>query len=310
MADVTPNDVVLTPWQDGKPSFKIVQPGDPTLSATAQLSGELTAKFPWIRALARVTVQGAPGDDLSLWRFGFIQLSFIHHDWAHFRGDAEKDGSVFVARDRPPAMRSNICRDWVEPDSVLTKVSTAIQRFPFVGPAIFCYPETPITTLLNGPMTGFMPVGMKIPAGGKLLFTLGFADSPHPASWGLNRVNQTASSVNNIYSLQYAHAFATMFAIQKGPGKPIDVLKSFQWNVRWRAHFVGSGFNVNQAPPRPGDLMDMNISHVVNGAPNDHRFQSVIFDIHLPNCNNLLHEAQHKPVVRESGSWPDWKVTH
>jgi hypothetical protein len=66
MAEVTPEDVVLTPWQDGtKPSFEIVPPGTAKLPATAQVSGALVAKFPEIRALATVTVRGTPGDDLS-----------------------------------------------------------------------------------------------------------------------------------------------------------------------------------------------------------------------------------------------------
>jgi hypothetical protein len=315
MANVTPDDVVLVRWQDGtKPSFEIVQSGDPRLNtiqnleqqAIAQLSGVLQARFPVIRALATVTVQGAPGDDLSLWRFGFVQLGFIQHDWAHYRGDTITEGSVFVARDRPPAMPRNICRDSVAKSGFMG----IIQRYPFLEPVIFYEAETPITAWWNDWSTGFLPIGTKIPAGGKLVFMLRFGDSPSPRFWGLNRVNKTAQNINNIYSVQYSQAFATMFAMQKGPGKPIDVLKSFQWNVRWRAHFVGKTFNLTQAPPRPGDLMDMNISHVVNGAPIDHRFQSVIFDIHLPNCNNQQQDASDKPLVRESKRWEDWKVTH
>jgi hypothetical protein len=216
------------------------------------------------------------------------------------------DGSVFVARDRPPAMRRNICRDSVAKSGF----SGAMERFPFVGPVIFYDPEMPITTWLNGRMAGFMPIGTKVPAGGKLLFTVSFGDSPSPRFWGLNRINKTAQRINDIYSLQYGHAFATMFAMQKGPGKPSEILKSFQWNVRWRAHFQGSAFNVKAAPPRPGDLMDMNISHVVRGQPNDSRFQSTFFDLTLPNCNNQLREASDNPVIRESRRWEDWKVSH
>jgi hypothetical protein len=305
MAEVTPNDVVLMPWKDTQPGFQIVPPGDPRLPAAAQVSGALMAKFPNIRALATVIVRGTPGDDLSLWRFGFIQLSFIHHDWAQYRGQTMADGSVFVARDRPPAMRNNICRDSVAESGL----SGALERFPFVGPVIFYDSEMPMTSSLNGRMTGFMPVGTKVPVGGKLLFTVMFGDSPSPRWWGLNRINRTAQKVNDIYSLQYGHAFATMFAMQKGPGKPIDILKSFQWNVRWRAHFQGNTFNVTAAP-RSGDLLDMNISHVVRGQPNDHRFQSRIFDITLPNCNNQIREASNKPVIRESARWEDWKVSH
>ena len=307
MPDVTFTDVILVPWQDGtRPTVQIVQRGDPNLPQGAQLSGALIAKFPDIRALATVTVRGSLGDDVSLWRFGFIQLSFIHHDWAHYRGDTNAEGSVFVGRDRPPAMRGNICRDSVAE----TGLRGIIQRFPYIGPIIFYDPETPIKTWWNRRVTGYMPLGTKIPASGRLVFEVLFSDSPSPRWWGLNRVNQTAHQENNIYSLQYGHAFATMFAFQKGPGQPIKILRSFEWNVRWRAHFRRrDAFNVEQAP-RPGDLMDMNISAVVNGPPNEPRFQSSIFDTTLPNCNDQQFDASDHPVIRESSKWEDWKVSH
>ena len=307
MPDVKVSDVILVPWRDGThPTVQIVQRGDPTLPQEAQLSGALTAKFPDIRALATVTVRGSAGDDVSLWRFGFIQLSFIHHDWAHYRGDSPTEGSVFVARDRPPAMSNNICRDSVAEIGL----RGMIQRFPFIGPIIFYDPETPIKTWWNRRVTGYTPLGTKIPASGTLVFEVLFSDSPSPRWWGLNRVNQTAHQENNIYSLQYGHAFATMFAFQKGPGQPIKILRSFEWNVRWRAHFRRrDAFNVEQAP-RPGDLMDMNISAVVNGPPNEPRFQSSIFDTTLPNCNDQQFDASDHPVIRKLSKWEDWKVSH
>jgi hypothetical protein len=311
MADVTANDVVVTPWQEpGAPTVELVQPGNPKLPNQATLSGVVQIHFPWIRALAMVVLKGTPGDDVSFWRFGFIQLGFIQEDWAHYRGDTAADGSVFVARDRPPALKQQTCRDSV----AKTGIQGSFERFPFVGPIIFYDPETPITVSFwqpwNPRVTGFLPMGTRIPSGGKMVFGVTFGDSPSPHFWGLNRVNNTAQRVNNLYSLEYSRAVMTMFAVQKGPTQPVIVLQSFQWNVRWRAHFGFQGGQNVQLPARAGDVMDMNISHVVKGPPTDPRFRFATSDITLPNCNAQQQEAVAHQVVRESTKWEDWKVSH
>ena len=151
-----------------------------------------------IRDRATVTVRGTPGADVGLWRFGFIQLGFINTDWAHYRNPDPADGSVFVARDRPPALDQQLCRDSV----AKTGITGALQRFPYVGPIIFYDPETPINDWWNRRITGFLPLGTKIPVGGKLIFTVLFSDSPAPHWWGLNKVNNKAMRVNPV---SYTH---------------------------------------------------------------------------------------------------------
>ena len=307
MANVKPDDVVLITWKSAKPPVvTITQAGNANLPTVARLSGALEVAFPDISALATVTLRGAPGEDVGLWRFGFIQLGHINNDWAHYRNPNPAEGSVFVARDRPPALDQQICRDTVSD----TGIAGAYERFPFVGPIIFYDPETPINSWWNRRVTGFLPLGTKLPASGKSIFTVLFSDSPSPHWWGLNRVNNTAANVNQLYSLQYSRAFATMFAYQKGPGKPVEVLKSFQWNVRCRAHFgVQAGMNV-QLPPKAGDVTDMNISHVVNGMLKEPLFKSRILDTTLPICNLQIPKSVANQIVRESKTHEDWKVTH
>jgi hypothetical protein len=308
MANVTPDDVVLvTRRSQNPPAVTMVQAGDPKLPAEAALSGATFITFPDIFAQATVTVRGAPGDDVGLWRFGFIQLGFINNDWAHYRNPDPADGSVFVARDRPPALDQPLCRDSVTETGILG----TLERFPFVGPIIFYDPEAAIALpSLNNRVTGVLPLGTRIPAAGTLVFDIVFSDSPAPHWWGLNKVNNTAQRINQLYSLQYSRAFATMFAFQKGLGKPIEILKSFQWNVRWRAHFGMQQGVVVQLPARQGDVMDMNISHVVKGTPDDKRFQFSVLDTTLPICNAQIPRAFANQVVRESKTHEDWKVTH
>ena len=98
MARVTPDDVILTAWKGSDPStIALIQPGNADPSGKVLVSGAAHLTCPWIYALAAVTLRGSPGEDVSFWRFGFIQLKFITDDWAHYRGDAEADGSVFLA---------------------------------------------------------------------------------------------------------------------------------------------------------------------------------------------------------------------
>jgi hypothetical protein len=53
-------------------------------------------------------------------------------------------------------------------------------------------------TWWNPRVTGFLPMGTKIPAGGQLVFTVLFGDSPSPHWWGLNRVNNVVPGVNQL----------------------------------------------------------------------------------------------------------------
>jgi hypothetical protein len=211
-----------------------------------------------------------------------------------------------VARDRPPALDQQLCRDSVSE----TGLTGAAQRFPYIGPIIFYDPETPIRDWWNRRITGFLPMGTRIPAGGKLIFTILFSDSPSPHWWGLNRVNNKATKINQLYSFQYSKAFATMFAVQKGPTQPVKVIKSFQWNVRCRAHFGMQAGVIVQLPPRSGDVLDMNISHVWSGVPNDQRFRSHVLDTRLPICNAQIPGMVANQLVRESTTHEDWKVAH
>ena len=51
MADVTPDDVLLTTWRSlGPPTVQMTPPGAPKLPAEAALSGALTIEFPDIYA--------------------------------------------------------------------------------------------------------------------------------------------------------------------------------------------------------------------------------------------------------------------
>jgi|GEM_PF-6658390 hypothetical protein len=304
MADVT--DVTLTPFQDpGAPAITLVQPGTTGMNPHVAVTGAVNLTSPKIHAIAGVTVRGTPGEDVSFWRFGFIQLKFITDEWAHYRGDTPAEGSIFVAMDRPPARPQQLCRDsagFINP----------FARLPYLELVIFYYPEEGMLSSLGDRITGVLPLGKKIPASGKMALAFIYMDSPGRSfAIDLTRVNHKVPTLNFLYSLYSGNAYVTMFAVQKGVGQPIEVMKSFQWNVRWRAHFGRNNIAGHVLlPPRPGDVTDMNISHVVNGPPNDPLFRRSILDTRLPNCLNVVQHAFTHPVVLESTRWEDWKVQH
>jgi hypothetical protein len=166
MADVTPSDVILTPWQDpGAPAITLIQPGTKGMGAHIALAGTVNLTSPDIHAKATVTVRGAPGEDVSFWRLGFIQLKFITDEWAHYRGDTPAEGSSFVAMDRPPARTQQVCRDSAGTISPLA-------RLPYLEP-LFYYAEEGMQGLFGDRITGILPLGTKLPATGKinLVFT-------------------------------------------------------------------------------------------------------------------------------------------
>ena len=103
MADVTPDDVVLVTSRSNDPvTINLIHvDGEtrPTRGSKAPIlkNGAARLVAPEVRATAVVTLKGAPGDDVSFWRSGFIQLKFITDEWAHYRGATEADGSMFLA---------------------------------------------------------------------------------------------------------------------------------------------------------------------------------------------------------------------
>lgn len=311
MATISPNDIVLSVVKNSDPSdINVIQPGGPDPAAPLTktlLSGAAQLRSPEIEARATVTVRGTSGDDVGLWRIGFIQLKYITTDWAHYRGEKEEEGSVFLAMDRPPSRQPGYCRDTLASNTI----GGVFQRLPFVGPITFYYGEQG----LNGSMfadlsTAVLPLGAVVPPSGHFDVRLRFTDQPQ-RFYDLMKVNSKTNRFNWMYSLMNSAAYATVLAVQKGPGQPIEALKYFQWNMRWRAHFERkAGNTVLKVPQQSGDVATMSISHQKDGGPIDVTIRAALLDTSLPHCNAVIREAYKKPVLFESKQWEDWKVTH
>jgi len=315
MALLTFKDVVLEPRLSNSPN-----PGNPsqtvinlTQPGGASPLGAASLVCPEIFAMAVATVRGKPGENVEFWRFGFIQLKFITDEWVQYRG-VPGDGSVFLAMDRPPARPQQLCRDTYTQGAIGPDGTFDLPMVPPLFP-LFYDGDQPFNNLTRmvARHAGFLPAGTTIPANGRLPVSIYFADSPN-RSYNLIENNEAFAPPrqNFLYSLYSGAAFATMFAAQKGVGRPIEVLKSFLWNVRWRAHFRRDAAGlIQQLPPKDSGEMRLTISKVVNGEPDDGRFpRSAIRDPRLPTCNDLLIRASTNPVRRTSRQFEDWEVRH
>lgn len=298
----------LSTWTDGaNPAITLTQPGMADASGTVWPNGVADLSSRWIRAQASVVLTGTPGERVDYYRFGFIQLKFITDDWAHYRGPTNTDGSVFLAMDKPPARPQQLCRD-----AYTVGQGTDV---PLVGPVLFYDGDkwiNPTFEFMVRDKAAVLLPNTVLPATGTYRLILTFADSPERFVDLVTQNNQFAPSrQNSLYSLQTGAAYATMFCVQRGAGRPIEVLKTFQWNVRWRAHFGrNAAGNVQQLPPRKGDVTDMNVSMVFDGAPTDPRFRGSVDDVTLPICNPVVRAAFANPVRTESMVWTNYDVRH
>jgi hypothetical protein len=66
-----------------------------------------------------------------------------------------------------------------------------------------------------------------------------------------------------------------------------------------------------QLPVRPGDVMDMIVSHIFKGGPTDPHFRaSAVTDTTLPVCATVLNNAYNNPVLHMSRKREEWRVKH
>jgi hypothetical protein len=307
MATVTAS--VSPPTKTGPSAITITQPGAADARGDVYAKGNVDLTSPLIKSEATVTVTGTPGENLGHFKFGFIQLKFITDDWAQYRGPTTADGSVFLAFDRPPARPRQLCRDTYT-------IPNTNGDAPIVGPIIFYDGDqiiTPATTPAAARKAVIFPLSFVMPASGSVTASITFRDSPErPFDVVRQNTKFTPARANFIHSLQTGAAYATVFAIQKGPASPIEPLYSFQWNVRFRAHFGrDAAGSVVQLPARSGDVMDMNVSHVFKGGPTDPHFRpSAVTDTTLPVCETVVNNAFDNPVLHMSRKWEEWKVKH
>jgi hypothetical protein len=220
-----------------------------------------------------VTLRGSSGEAIDGWALGYLQLKFIATDYARYRGNAVREGSVRVTRSN-----QILCRDTDE-----------------ASPELW---YDPISWGIHGARgTRVLPPGTTIPASGEYRITAGFGDAPGRSFD--STVMNTATSVNNlVHHVDIGLQFCTMLTA-RDPGGRYYVLKHFYWNVRWETHFdrVPGGVPVLHIP---ADHMQLNIQHTVHsGVPRDSRFYGRELDAALPISNTITRRPERVYPARD-----------
>lgn len=228
-------------------------------------SDSVELKAAQIRRPGFVDVRGRPGDPVGGWTLGVIQLQYIETNHARYRGATPAESSVLQVRDRPPARKSQLCRDTIE----------------LVTPTWWYNPPG------RGPATSVLPAHAIIPTSGVLPLDVLFFDEPFETY----QVSLTAAPPrpNRLHSAQVAFHFCTMLAVFRPGDAHPQVMKHFYWNVRWGVRFAanGAGVRLDQV-----EYMSLNVQDQAHsGIPDDVRFRSRVFDLSLPVCNLVARDA-------------------
>jgi hypothetical protein len=252
-------------------------------------------KMTGTEALGTVTLDGAAGDSGGGWEVAFIQAQWIETNWGYYRGATNGDGSVFVQRARPPARARQACRDTAVSGAVFYVNNPAQQANPIAA--------------LPGP-TKFFDVQLSAGSGLPATVTVFHQDLPNDF-YDVVVHNTQTGALNFLNEVQLDFHFCTALTV-KDAGNNYSLLKHFYWNVIWQYSFtalntaLGAGTPFRISPVKGG--VGAHVSHVFDGAPNDHRFAAVLTTPQPKNCNDVARAATNNPIVRMASTWKEFDV--
>jgi hypothetical protein len=265
--------------------------GRPTLNTPAPSGPNMSFSGTQITAAGDVTLNGSPGDSAAGWTLGFIQVQWIETNWVHYRGQHNNDGSIFLQRARPPARAHQACRDCVD-GSPVNRV------FYSVNPA-----------------HGEIATGG---AGATFPLRLAVTHFDQPSDdCTMVETNTLTTRPNFLREVQLEFAFATILSVQDPAGR-FHHQKFFYWNTRWQTTFDAVTFTVptpNLTPPVVAADTGATVSNVMDGAPNDRRFNDVVISNQTLTCNGVFRAARAalasatSPNRHEAKTWHNFDVT-
>ncbi len=237
----------------------------------------------------QVTFTGDPGDTLTGWTVGFIQVQWIETNWLYYRGQKNNDGSLMLQIARAPARPVQECRD-------TTSRGTANQIWDALGP-------------LARPTDAFTTPGQRI-----AVSTGVDPDSPNALVPMVENNGARGGRPNFLREAQFEFHFCTILSAQDPAGN-FHHLVSFYWNTHWQARFLPRDFTDLTRPwfvtPVGGSFANgVHISHFIQGTPTDPRIVPLLT---APiaggtNCNDLANNAVAAPIRRESPVWANFDV--
>jgi hypothetical protein len=260
------------------------------VDAPTKVGASITFTGTPIRATGEVTLLGDPGDSAAGWKVGFVQFQWIETNWCHYRGQTDKDGSIFVQRGRPPARPAQACCDCVDGNSPrdLFYSSVAAHGEIATGTAADVFPLKLTVGHYDLPQDAVQLVEM----------------NTHPVS-GSPKPNFLASS-------QMEFHFCTILSARE-PGAlgAFHHLACFYWNVRWQATYKPTsftnppaGFQVNVVPAGSG----AEVGHVIAGPPVDRRFTGLLRNPPAQSCNDLARAEAAGAIRHEAPIWKNFDV--
>ncbi len=211
-------------------------------------------------ASGEVRLRGDAGDSPAGWTLGFVQVQWIETNWVFYRGQQRDHGSLFLQRGRPPARRTQACRD--------THLSP-------VNDIWYSPPD-------NGTTSSFFQE-----------LACSIYDKPVESCWLVER-NSLANQDNYLSECQLGFAFCTVLVL-RSPSGSFQQLAHFYWNVRWQARFRPSAFGQPvpqqwRITPNPG--YRAGLSHVFGGAVSDRRFAGILTSPQTQNCQQMSDAAR------------------
>lgn len=234
-----------------------------------------------------VRFQGLAADPRAGWQIGWVQAQWIETNWGHYRGQFDRDGSIFVQRGRAPVRPSQACRDTSGP----------------VGD-IFTDPTDP-REFRNLP-AGSFPLTVNVESN----------DSPGE-SYPLIENNSLTGRPNFLREIQLEFHFCTVLTV-RDPTRNFHHQAHIYWNIRWQYRFQPTVF------PTPTDAQ-WTITPVANGvganargpfggAPTDRRFVGVLITPQVSSCVDMASAAARavqvvgSPNRREFRRWENVDV--
>ncbi|HEX3876426.1 MAG TPA: hypothetical protein VHW24_05540 [Bryobacteraceae bacterium] len=269
-------------------SAKIEITARPKVNPPAVLGRLMAYSASPIQATGEVMLLGEAGDSVAGWSLGFVQVQWIETNWALYRGETIRDGSIFVQRARPPARPNQACCDCVDGSP----------------PELLFYSANP-----SDGESVIAPVDAPFP----LKLTVSHYDEPSDLL-NLVEANEGPASgkpkPNFLAESQMEFHFCTILSLRE-PSGVFHHLQFFYWNVHWQAQFRPASFN---DPPDKFKIdvipagSSASVGPVYDGAPGDARFAGILTAPPSVSCNQMATTEINAPNRHVAPVWQNFDV--
>jgi hypothetical protein len=254
-------------------TIRSAQPNEPTFG-----DGNANFTCTGMHCEGVVRLNGLPADSRDGWRIGWVQAQWIETNWGDYRGQFDRDGSIFIQRARPPARLQQGCRDTSGPvGDIFTDPNDVRELKP----------------ISNGPF----PINVAVES-----------NDPPGESYPLILQNSKAHlKPNFLHEVQLEFHFCTVLTVLEPPST-FHHLASFYWNVHWQYRFHPQVFpnptdDQWRKPFKVADGTSGNASGSIPGTPTDRRFSGVLTTPQAFSCVDIATVATAKQRVDEFPRW-------